>query len=112
MTEPRLKTDFWIQAQVRLCDLAFIPAAIARRGDSDAGQVLIRRDRRDGTCELYARTVSLDGKPAWRRTTGPEPVDYATADGLIAREAGFHPDLWVLDIEDPPGRYAFDAPVI
>ncbi|MEX2454125.1 MAG: DUF1491 family protein [Rhodospirillaceae bacterium] len=112
MSEARLKTDFWIGAQIRLCDLAFIPAVVARRGDSDAGQVLIRRDRRDGTCELFARTRTLDGATAWRRMTGPEPVAHPVADEMVAREAKFDPDLWVLEIEDPGDRYRFDAPVV
>ena len=58
MTEPRLKTDLWIRAQIRLCDTQLIPAVIARRGDSDAGQVMIKRNRMDGTFEVFARTVT------------------------------------------------------
>lgn len=112
MTEPRLKTDFWIRAQIRLCDIAFIPAVIARRGDSDAGQVLIRRNLSNGQCELFARTTALDGAAAWRRATGAEPVDETAGDGIVAREAGFDPDLWVLEIDDPNRRYELDAPVI
>ena len=59
MTEARLKTDLWIRAQIRLCDIKFIPAVIARRGDSDAGLVMIKRNRLDGTFEVYARTTAL-----------------------------------------------------
>lgn len=112
MTEPRLKTEIWIKAQIRLCDIAFIPAVIGRRGDSDAGQVLIRRDLRHGTCELFARTRTADGAPAWRRLGGPEPIAQSTADELVARESGFDPDLWVLEVDDPERRYELDAPLV
>tara|TARA_R110000868_G_scaffold175281_2_gene412238 strand:- start:12399 stop:12737 length:339 start_codon:yes stop_codon:yes gene_type:complete len=112
MTEPRLKTGLWISAQIRLCDMAFMPAVVARRGDSDAGQVMILRDLLDGTFELFARTRDPDGNPAWRRVSGPDPVDYAAANDLIASEAGFDPDIWVLEIEDRDRKYELDAPVI
>lgn len=112
MTEPRIKTSLWISAQIRLCDLAFIPAVVARRGDGDAGQVLVLRNRMDGSFELYARTTDLDGGRAWRCASGPEPVDYQAAQKLIDREAEFDPDIWVLEIEDRDGKYEFDAPLI
>ncbi len=112
MTEPRLKTGLWISAQIRLCDISFIPAVVARRGDGDAGQVMIKRNLLNGTFEVFARTTDLDGARAWRRATGPEPVDGDAADAVIAREANFDPDLWVLEIEDRDGKYELDAPVI
>lgn len=112
MTEPRLKTSLWISAQIRVCDIAFIPAVVARRGDSDAGQVLVRRNLHIGACEIFARTTTLDGTPAWRRAGGDTPLDDPTAAELIDREAGFDPDLWVLEIDDPDRRYELDAPLI
>lgn len=112
MTEPRLKTDLWIRAQIRLCDISFIPAVIGRKGDPDAGQVIIRRDLRNGTCELFARTILDGGGRGWRRLGGPAPLDRKAADALVDRECEFDPDLWVLEIEDPERRYALDAPTV
>lgn len=112
MTEPRLKTSLWISAQIRLCDIAFIPAVVARRGDSDAGQVIVLRNLLDGTFEVFARTTDLDGGRAWRQASGPEPVEYQAAQDLIDREARFDPDIWVLEIEDRDRRYELDAPLI
>ena len=43
---PRLKTALWVQAQVRRCDLELIPVVVARRGDPDAGSVLLKLLRR------------------------------------------------------------------
>ena len=112
MTEPRLKTEVWVRAQIRVCDLNFIPAVVTRRGDSDAGQVLINLNRLDGTFEVFARTSTLDGKPAWRTATGSGLVDAEAARVVIEREAKFDPDIWVLEIEDGEGKYQLDGPVI
>ena len=108
--EPRLKTALWVSAQVRMCDAACIPAAVSRRGDPDSGQVLIKRNLLDGRFEVFARSLTIDGAPAWRRACGPEAEP--KIDRIIAREAGFDPDLWVIEIEDPHFRYAFDAPIV
>ncbi|PPR12215.1 MAG: hypothetical protein CFH41_00249 [Alphaproteobacteria bacterium MarineAlpha11_Bin1] len=112
MSEPRLKTDIWIRAQIRLCDINFIPAVVTRRGDSDAGQVLINLNRLNGTFELFARTSTLDGTPAWRSVTGGNPMDEKAALTFIEREANVDPDIWVLEIEDRDRKYQLDGPVI
>jgi len=39
-------------------------------------------------------------------------VDYEAVSKLIAREADFDPDIWVLEVEDRDGKYELDAPVI
>lgn len=105
MSEPRLKTEFWVKAQLRLCDQAFLPAVVVRRGDADAGQVLIRLDRRDGRCELLARRFSDDGARVWRVVA----QGGAACDAYILREADIDPDVWVLEIEDPQDRYLPDG---
>lgn len=112
MTGPRLKTDFWIRAQIRACDINFLPAVISRRGDGDAGQVLIKCNRLNGRFEVFARTSTIDGAPAWRRVTGANPVDEEEARMVIEREVNFDPDIWVLEIEDRDEKYELDGPVI
>ena len=107
MSEPRLKSEIWVKAQLRLCDLAFLPCVVARRGDADAGQVLVKVNRLDRGCELLARRYTDDGGRAW--TVVAQGEDEAACDAYIAREADMDPDLWVLDIEDPQGKYRPDG---
>ena len=40
---PRLRSELRIKAFLRRCDLAFYPAAVIRRGDSDAGDIILHR---------------------------------------------------------------------
>ena len=48
MEEPRVKASIWISAQIRRCSQMALPAVVRRRGDPDAGSILIRLDRLDG----------------------------------------------------------------
>ena len=68
-----LNTGLWVSAQVRLCDIAFIPATIVRRGDPDAGTVLVKINRFEAGVTVYTQASTLDDEPAWSRGTGPDP---------------------------------------
>ena len=107
-----LTTGLWVSAQVRLCDIAFIPATIVRRGDSDGGTVLVKINRFEAGVTVYTEASSLDGGPAWSRGTGPTPVPEADADAYIARQVARDPDVWVLEIEDRKGAYKLDGKVL
>jgi hypothetical protein len=107
-----LNTGLWVNAQVRLCDRAFIPATIVRHGDDDAGTVLVKVNRFDEGVTVYTQATSLDGEAAWSRGTGPKPVSEAEADAYIARQVQYDPDVWVLEIEDRKGQYKLDGKVV
>ena len=111
MTEPRLRTTLWVSAQVRRCNIASIPIVVARHGDDDGGLVIVKLDRLDGTCGVVARTRNLDGNIVWRSISDGSAVSNLQAETIIEREVGFDPDLWVLVVEDPNGKFEFDAPL-
>ena len=107
--EPRLKTAIWVQAQVRLCDRHFIPIAVAKRGDADAGAVLLRLLRSNGKSLILRRQFGLGGTSQWAAAGGGE-LDPEAADDLLARERKRDPDLWIVEVDDPKGRYWPDRP--
>lgn len=110
MSEPRLKTEFWIKAQLRLCDQALLPVVVVRRGDQDAGQVLIKHNRLGRGCEVLARRFTAEGDRVWMVVAGGDDVHSEKAcDDYIAREHDIDPDLWVLEIEDVEGAYKPDG---
>lgn len=102
--EARLKTSLWLAALIRLCDAEAIPCVIARRGDGDAGAVLILHDRRDGTFEVLGREMDGAGRLAWRNLAGPGAVAEDPARAYIARRLARDPDLWLVEIEDRANR--------
>ena len=112
MTEARLKTRLVVQAAVRLCSVRAIPVAVTRRGDEDAGTILVKLNQRELGCTVLIETRAPDGARAWLRATGEAPVDEAAADAYIARQVKRDPDLWVVEIEDREGRSAFDGRIL
>jgi GMP synthase (glutamine-hydrolysing) len=112
MSEVRLKTRIIVQAALRLCSQHAIPAVVARRGDEEAGTVLIKLNRREHGFTVLTQARVASGELGWLKGTGAQPVDEATADAYIERQVRRDPDLWVIEIEDRDGRPAFQGRIL
>ncbi len=110
--EPRLKTNIVVQAALRVCSQRAIPMVVARRGDGDAGTILVKLNQLDLGCTVLAQTRTPSGELAWLRATGATPVAENVADAYIARQVQRDPDLWVIEIEDRAGRPIFEGRIL
>ncbi|PWE32497.1 DUF1491 domain-containing protein [Maritimibacter sp. 55A14] len=104
----RLTADFWVRAYLARLGLAGIPAFVTQHGDATAGAVLVKLNTLDGRARAYQRSFDLaTGDRAWVvLAEGPE----AEVDAALARQKGFDPDLWVIELEDRAGRHLLDEP--
>lgn len=111
MSEPRIKAGIWVSMALRMGNSGGRFGAVLRKGDPDAGGVLVVLRGKDGLCVL-SQMRSGAGELAWMRATGPGPVDDATADAYVARQVKFDPDLWVLEFEAPDLLPPFEAKLL
>jgi hypothetical protein len=102
----RLTSDFWVSAYLTRLRLVDIPAFVVVRGDSTAGSILVKVNTLDGKGTVFQRSFDLmTGARHWiELVTGDEPM----IDASIARQRGFDPDLWVIEVEDRDGRHLLD----
>ncbi len=103
----RLRTDIWIQAYVRRCFIQGLWAAVSRKGDPDAGAVMVRLDSLDGRMRLYAPApggaIAEDGDRRWIELFGgAEDASVEIAD-YLERQLRYDPDIWVIDVENRMG---------
>jgi len=110
--EARLKTKLQVMAAVRICAVHAIPIVVARRGDADAGVILVKLNQLERGFTVLAQTRTGAGDLAWLRATGESPVDEPTADAYIARQLKRDPDVWVVEIEDREGRPIFAGRIL
>ena len=111
MAEPRVKAEIWVGMAVRLGNASGRYGAVLRRGDEDAGGVLVVLRGRTGLSVL-SQIRTADGVGAWMRGTGAAAVDQAAADAYVARQLKFDPDLWVLEFESPDLLPPFEGKII
>jgi hypothetical protein len=108
----RLKTEIWVKAYLRRCQVEGAAAVLVQRGDSDAGAIHIKVSRLDGTAALFGPApAGLDEaseERRWQRCLEPEPVGEEAADAYLARQIEFDPDLWIVSVEDRQGRHFLD----
>ncbi len=107
----RLKSELWVKAYLRRASLAGSPGVVARKGDADAGIILIKIARLDGTCDLYgpqpAGLGSDDGERRW--VCVASHAAEAQIDARLVGETKLDPDAWIIEIEDRQGRHHLEG---
>ena len=101
----RLTSDFWVGAYLARLRLADIPAFVVSKGDPDAGAVLVKLNRLNGEAVAYSRAYGPDGERVWAVLAEGAERD---VDAALARQRGFDPDLWLIEVEDRAGRHMLD----
>ncbi len=105
----RLRSDFWVAAYLRRCQVEGAYAVLRRRGAAEAGAIYIKLDRLDGTFALFgpappSMTEAHDDERRFTRLHAAETIDGADAETRLKRELGFDPDIWIVEVEDRQGR--------
>lgn len=98
----RLSTDFWVFAYLARLEAEAIPAHLVAKGDPMAGAVIVKVATMNGRASLHHRALGPDFERIWAPLA--EDVEEAEADAILARQRGFDPDLWIVEVEDPKGR--------
>ena len=107
----RLKSDFWVGALIRRCQIEGVPVSVVRHGDDQAGSVLVKINLLNGSARVYAPARSGQGEFIWVQAVGQGSASEAEVDAYITRTLKHDPDLWVIEIEDKAGRHFLTEPV-
>lgn len=107
----RLRSDIWVSAYLRRCGVEGVAAVLRRRGAAEAGAILVKIDRLDGSCALYGPAPQSEVEREARlfaRLHTAEWIDVPSAEARLKREIGFDSDLWIVEVEDRLGRNFLD----
>lgn len=108
----RLKAEIWVKAYLRRCAVQGAAGYVVRRGDEDAGAILVRINRLDGSSALYAPAPPGLRDDWGERRFIARTAAAGTADGevdaMIEKSVAVDPDVWVVEIEDRDGRHFLD----
>lgn len=111
MREPRIKTGIWVAAALRLGMQDGKPGLVIRKGDPDAGGVLVILRGRGGNMVL-TQFRGLNGELEWMRGTGPAPVPEDATDAYIRKQLSYDSDLWVIEFDAADYLPPFEGRVV
>ena len=81
-------------------------AAVLRRGERDAGTILLVCRGNGANSRLFERMPQPDGARPWTATRTQDPENPREFDDYLARRGDLDPDLWVVELDIPnPERF-------
>ena len=82
-----------------------------RKGNEEAGAVIIKMSRLDGTCLVLNQARDGKGELVWARPLG-DWGEEAARPAWFDKQIKFDPDLWIVEIEDREGRAFVDEQIV
>ena len=109
----RLKSNIWVAAYLRRCQINGVFGAVRRRGAEEAGAVFVKLALLDGNAILFTpapQTAYDESRPIERVFTqsSAQPLPEQAIEERLAKEIRFDPDVWIVEIEDKTGRHFLD----
>jgi hypothetical protein len=109
---PRLKAGIFVRALIRRAEVAGAAAYVVRKGSEEAGAVLLKIARLDGTSLVLSQARrGGEGELVWVKPLGDAASD-EKARIYFDKQIKFDPDVWIVEIEDRQGRTLVDEPVV
>jgi hypothetical protein len=109
----RLRSDIWVAAYLRRCEVEGASAVLRRRGAAEAGAIFIKIDRLDGSAALYepapqSLALPFDVDRLFVRAHREDWVGSDRIEARLTRESAFDPDIWIVEVEDRAGIARLD----
>lgn len=100
MSDDRIPTHLWIEAEIRRLSVEGVGVYVLARGDKMGGMALQKISGLSGECRLLMQQRDMFGKLTWVDALGAEKVSEQEADAYIQRSISRDPDIWVIEITD------------
>jgi hypothetical protein len=108
---PRLKAGIFVRALIRRVQLEGASAFVIRSGAEDAGSIILKVAKLDGSVLVLNQARNARGELVWAQPLGGW-VDEARAAQWCDKQVKFDPDLWIVEIEDREGRAFVDEQIV
>jgi len=108
---PRLKAGIFVRALTRRAEVAGASAFVVRMGSEEAGALILKVNKLDGTCLVLNQARDGKGNLVWAQPLGGWTPEARAAE-WCDKQVKFDPDLWIVEIEDRQGRAFVDEPIV
>jgi hypothetical protein len=108
---PRLKAGIFVRALIRRVQVAGASAFVVRSGAEEAGSIILKAAKLDGTVLVLNQARNAKGELVWAQPLGGWVGDARAAE-WCDKQVKFDPDVWIVEIEDREGRAFVDEPIV
>jgi hypothetical protein len=102
----RIKTELWVQAFLRRCQVQGLFGAVLQRGNAEAGSLIIVVNHLDGTHTLLTPppgpVYDENGERRFENLSS-QPLPWPEVQSKLSRAKSFDSDLWIIEVEDRDG---------
>ena len=101
---PRLPAHLEVAGLLRAAQQAGGFAAVLKKGERDAGTILIVCAEKGANRRLFERMPSLDGKRKWSEVRAETIDNTPEFDDYLSRRGGQDPELWIIELDIADGE--------
>lgn len=112
MSDDRLPTGLWVDAQLRHLTEKGTPYYIINKGAYAGGTVILKLNSLTEGCQILTQVRDMDGKLGWLIALSGGWVAESEADAYIRRAVDRDPDVWVIEVEDRSKINPFEGKLI
>ena len=85
-------------------------AAVLKRGERDAGTILLVLREPGANPRLFERMPVVDGTRPWRESMAQHSDNQAEFEDYLARRGAQDPDIWLIELDVPnPERFIYES---
>lgn len=95
----RLTAKLAVSALVRRANALGDFATVAKKGDETAGQIILVARRRDGSVQVFTRTMNRQGGYAWTIAAEGAQDELGKINEYLERQSRYDPDLWIVELD-------------
>lgn len=108
--EPRLPAGLEVSALIRRVQSEGGFGVVVRKGEPEAGTILVLLTENGGNSRVYERMPQLDGTRAWHCSRRQDPQDSADFDAYLTRRGEQDGDLWIVELDIANGERFIGLP--
>ncbi|MFT8736701.1 MAG: DUF1491 family protein [Zymomonas mobilis] len=99
MTEPRLVTHILVKALLRQMDSAGQSMMVLKKGDAEAGGLILVITEQGRPLHLLERVFLPEGHYGWGRSVPSEGANEEGFTRYLEKRQRFDPDIWIIELE-------------
>src|SRR6218665_1095166 len=108
--EPRQPARLEVSALIRQVQSAGGFGVVVRKGEPEAGTILVLLTENGGNSRVYERMPQIDGTRAWHCSRRKNPQNSADFDDYLSRRAKQDSDLWIVELDIANGERFIGLP--